>query len=238
MKSFSVKNVARQVGREIKYAIFPSIHRPDGRFSYDLYGTEYGRWPVLLDSLSADSIVYCFGVGDDISFDLEVIRKYHCSIEAFDPTPRSIDWLKTQILPSRFRFHNVGISDCHKILKFYTPQRSSHVSYTSVCTNEQDNAIELTVQPLDVIMERLGHNHVDLLKMDIEGSEYEVLPDILRKQILPRQLCVEFHHGMYGCTKRDTIDAVKALRSAGYLLHYVSRVGREYGFHLGSRIAL
>ncbi|GIS18490.1 MAG: hypothetical protein CM15mP120_04060 [Pseudomonadota bacterium] len=44
-------------------------------------------------------------------------------------------------------------------------------------------------------MRDLGHDHLDVLKMDIEGAEYAVLDDMLQSNILPDQLLVEFHHG-------------------------------------------
>ena len=45
------------------------------------------------------------------------------------------------------------------------------------------------------MMRDLGHDHLDVLKMDIEGAEYAVLDDMLQSDILPDQLLVEFHHG-------------------------------------------
>ena len=41
-------------------------------------------------------------------------------------------------------------------------------------------------------MERFGHKHIDLLKLDIEGSEVKVLNNMLDDGIHPRFLCIEF----------------------------------------------
>ena len=38
-----------------------------------------------------------------------------------------------------------------------------------------------------------GHDSIDLLKIDIEGFEYEVLEDCLEDRIPIKQICVEFH---------------------------------------------
>ena len=41
-------------------------------------------------------------------------------------------------------------------------------------------------------MENLGHTHIDILKIDIEGSEIVVLNKMLDDQIYPKYLCIEF----------------------------------------------
>ena len=41
-------------------------------------------------------------------------------------------------------------------------------------------------------MRSLGDTHCDLLKIDIEGAEYEVLENMVDSQIRPRILLVEF----------------------------------------------
>lgn len=42
-------------------------------------------------------------------------------------------------------------------------------------------------------MSDLHHQQIDLLKLDIEGSEYRVLDEILESQIPIHQIVVEFH---------------------------------------------
>jgi FkbM family methyltransferase len=39
------------------------------------------------------------------------------------------------------------------------------------------------MKTLKDIMNELGHEHIDVLKMDIEGSEYDVLENILNENI-------------------------------------------------------
>ena len=53
-------------------------------------------------------------------------------------------------------------------------------------------SIKGEVKTLPSIMAMLGHDHVDLLKIDIEGAEHTVIDSILKTETLPSQLCVEF----------------------------------------------
>ena len=56
------------------------------------YGTEYGGFylPNNLE-LNENSIIYCIGVGEDISFDIQIANYSNSKIYLFDPTPRSLD---------------------------------------------------------------------------------------------------------------------------------------------------
>jgi Methyltransferase FkbM domain len=79
-------------------------------------------------------------------------------------------------------------------------------------------------------MAELGHAHIDLLKMDIEGAEYAVIDDLVDSNIRPAQILVEFHHRMPGIGPERTRHAVLQLRRAGFGLFAVSPSGEEYSF--------
>lgn len=213
------------------------LHRPDVRVPCREHGTDYGSWPVINGSLGPSSVVYSFGIGEDLSFDLEAIAQYGCNIDAFDPTPRSLAWVARQSLPEALRVHAFGLAGYSRMMRFVPPAFERHVSYTRASNAEQERVVELPVHPLDWFMSELGHERIDYLKMDIEGSEYETITDLASKGITPGQICIEFHHGMYGFTDEDTCFAVDQLKELGYTLHFVSDSGREYGFHRSDLIA-
>ena len=79
-------------------------------------------------------------------------------------------------------------------------------------------------------MQDLGHDHIDLLKVDIEGAEYEVIEDFLASQVDVKQVLIEFHHRFPEIGLDQTRQAVAALRAAGYQLFYISSTGQELGF--------
>lgn len=193
-------------------------------------GNDGARWCVCPDSLGPSSIVYSIGVGEEISFDLELIRRFGACVHAFDPTPRSIEWLAQQSLPASFLFHPYGVADFDGHAKFFPPINPTHVSHTLVGRQTPWPAIEAPVRRLSSAMRNLGHERIDLLKMDIEGAEYAVLKDLLASAIPVRQLLVEFHHRWPEIGVEKTKEAIRALNSAGYLIFDVSSSGEEYGF--------
>jgi len=192
-------------------------------------GTEYGGWTLATKSLSREDVVYSFGVGEDISFDQQLIDKFGVTVHAFDPTPRSIDWVERQSLPARFVFHAYGLAAIDGDITFSPPDDPAHVSYTVLARpSTKSVAVALPVRRLATIAHELGHQVIDVLKMDIEGAEYQVINDILSSGIYPRQLLVEFHHFLPGVSARKTRQALGTLRAAGYRLFFVSQSGDEY----------
>jgi hypothetical protein len=80
-------------------------------------------------------------------------------------------------------------------------------------------------------MKQNRHNYIDLLKMDIEGAEYEVLEDIINAGIPIKQLLIEFHHRFKEIGIEKTIKTVKNIEKYGYKLVYVNqKTGEEYTF--------
>ena len=194
-----------------------------------------GGWWFTPEGLNSGSIVYSLGVGDDIDFDLSVIEKYGVKVHAFDPTPSSIDMLDGRDLPQRFEFHPWAVTATDGSLTFYPRLKKdgtkSDVMYTMIAEEETiDDAIEVAAYSLSTITEKLGHQKIDLMKMDIEGAEYEVLDDLIASPIKPTQLLVEFHHRFPGIGLDKTADAIERLRAAGYRIFAISEIGREVSF--------
>lgn len=195
------------------------------------YGTEYGGWCVCPDMINRDSIVYSFGVGEDISFDLQMINKFGCNVYAFDPTPKSMEWLKSQDLPKGFHFFEYGIAGYDGIARFNPPENPQHVSYTILDRpSTSHNAIEAKVYRLETIMDILGHQKIDILKMDVEGSEYGVLDDFTKTDMEVGQLLVEFHHRFENVGAIKTRRAVKLLNNKGFKIFHISPNKEEYSF--------
>lgn len=181
--------------------------------------------------LNEQSVVYSFGVGDDISFDLSLMKTFGCHVYAFDPTPKSISWVRQQTLPEGLHFFDYGIAPVDGELTFYPPANPEHVSY-SLIGHPSRSGVPLVapVLRLQTIIDRLGHDHLDVLKMDVEGAEYDVLSQIDFQRTIIYQLLVEFHHRFEAVSWQRTKSAVRLLHNAGYKTFYVSESGDEFSF--------
>ena len=194
------------------------------------HGSEYGGWTICPNGISEKSIVYSFGIGEDISFDLSLIDSYGLEVHAFDPTPQSIDWLKTQTLPENFHYYQYGAADYDGTIKLFPPEPGWKSSHMMEGHGEKHGAVEVPVRRIETLRDMLGHDRIDILKMDIEGMEYDVIGDMLSSGVRAGQVLVEFHHYFYGKTTAQTFDTIRLLNRHGYRIFALSPEGREISF--------
>lgn len=226
----AIKNTIRRGKRFIRFLLGKDILQGSQiRIQTEQYGSDHGVWAVAANELDENSIVYSFGVGDDISFDLALIERYNATVHAFDPTPLSVNWVKKQSPPNQFVFHPYGVTDYDGHATFYAPSNPDYVSYTLLEEQRpQQKNVRVPVRRLTTILDELGHEYIDLLKMDIEGAEYNVIRSLLHEEITVNQLLVEFHHRFASVNVQQTKNAIEALNRKGYKIFHVSPDGREF----------
>lgn len=211
----------------------PPLHKPQILKRFVVLGTDYGGWPIIGGEIDDASTILSIGLGEDLSFDLAAIEKFGSRVIGLDPTPKSLTWLQQQSLPDKFSFHPVGIAAKDGFTEFFPPKNPTHVSFSPSprLGSQGQTPIKAKVMRLRTLLDKFDIATPDILKMDIEGFEYDVIADILKGDIRPKQLLVEFHHNIYPeFGKSHTREAVNILRKAGYKIFYVSSTGHEYGF--------
>jgi FkbM family methyltransferase len=190
-------------------------------------GSDYGGWYMPVNQLSRDSIVYSAGIGVDVTFDEALIAEVGCQVFGFDPTPFAIEFVAsreaTPAFQQRFRFEPVGLWDSETVLTFYAPKTRGWIGSFSALNlqgTQAADAVHAPVERLSHVMRRLGHKHIDLLKLDIEGAEYRVIEEIVSEQLDVRWLCIEFDQPVPLWT---TVAAIRRLWKGGYQLRLVDR---------------
>ena len=215
--------VKRLAGRELW--LRPEVKYPQRR---------YGEWTICPELLAQSAVVYSMGIGDNIDFELAVMGEWGAEVHAFDPTPPAA-WVSKLGLPDRFHFHGWAAAAQDGELMLYPRIKrdgtTSDDMYTLVAGESgRDDGIKVPARSIPSIMATLGHDSVDVIKLDIEGAEYEVLDGLLSEGIRPRHLLVEFHHRFPGFGKSMTADIVRRLQLNGYRILFVSATGREVSF--------
>ena len=194
----------------------------------------YGEWAICPKLLEQPVVVYSMGVGDSIDFELALIEDWSAEVHAFDPTPPAA-WVSNLDLPDGFHFHRWAAAAHDGELMLYPRVKrdgsTSNNMYTLVAEESaHQDGIEVPARSIPSIMATLGHDSVDIIKMDIEGAEYAVLENLLSEKIKPGHLLVEFHHRFPGIGKSMTADIIRQMRLAGYRILYISTTGREISF--------
>lgn len=223
-----VKRKKKQIKRKFKLIKL----KLEGNKFKRWYGSEYGGFFVREEILEnrEQVIVYSCGVGNDISFDIKIMKKYKQSkVFAFDPTPISMKWIENQQLPDNFLFFAIGISDKNGNEKMYFPKNFG-VSYGIFSwDNENKDEIIVEMQTIESIAEEHGHKFIDILKMDIEGSEFAVINALDFKKIQFGQILVEFHERFLENGNKILEKTIAFLEENGYECFAVSD-DFEYSF--------
>lgn len=239
-------NLAVRATRAMIRRSLPLVLRPSSAKELVRLGSRYGGWRVPLRQLNEDSVCYSFGVGEDISFDIALAKLTGSTVHLFDPTPRSkahFDLLTraaggdatakshlAQIYPrisaeavTLLRYHEYGIWSANEELEFFKPRDPTHVSHSLTNIQKTGVGFTATVKTARTIASTLGHDRIDLLKMDIEGAEFAVLDDLLANGPLPRILCVEFDAAAHGGLRelRQLHTTINKLAKQGLRLSHI-----------------
>lgn len=212
-------------------------------------GNDYGGFSVdagILDEISSQRklIIYSFGIGQDLSFSEDIYKKWECDIYAFDPTPKAAAFVHNSdmIIKEGFHFYEWGLSNQDGIGKFHLPKEELYVPDYLVNGKRVEEvsgsllyydgvktaSVEVELKTLKTIMNELGHNEIDLLKMDIEGMEFLVLEEIIDSKCLKfKELCLEVHNRFLDNGNILLKNLINQLNKEGYYIINVSQTLNE-----------
>src|SRR5262249_13139246 len=177
-----------------------------------------------------------------------------------DPTPRAIRHVELLLAASRagrpmqietgpssydmtgfreadFTFVPRAVWSVDGTLELFAPRDPAHVSYSALNLQHTSDRMQVRSSSMSSLLSEFAVNRLALLKLDIEGGEYQVLHSMLETDIRPAQLLVEFDQVNQPLTPlfwMELVRCLRALRAAGYRL--VHREHANYLFVLASAL--
>jgi len=187
-----------------------------------------GSWRVPRSLPSPNPVCYCVGVGMDASFDRQLAEVLKAEVHSFDPTPTSVAYMRDA--PDGVAFHPWGVWDDDTELPMYHQDPGDAVNLSVINPGASRGGRQVTAEflRLQTIMRHLGHTHIDLLKIDVEGAWWRILRDMCACGIVPGVLCVEFDSPT---SVLRVFRMGRLLRRAG--MRFVSRSRDDYLFVQG-----
>jgi len=175
-------------------------------------------WFFCPDGLNKDSVIYGGGVGRDVTFEQALAKHFGCKVVLFDPSPTGLETMS--LLENKipqFNFVPVGLSGSNCTLRFAPPPDLKEGSWFT--DGSTAATIEVPCVDLTTLMKQNVHDRIDLLKIDIEGAEYDVIDHLLSHKLRVRQVLVEFHHNILpGIPRSKSIRYILKMVRAGYKL--------------------
>lgn len=253
---YLVPRVKLTYGRFVARLVDLAFLRPDPTLPLLRIGTAYGGWHCCPDLLGAGRVAMCCGAGEDISFDVALNANWGMRIICVDPTPRAIahvarlldavchgrsmqieagplNYELTGFRAADFAFIPRAVWSTDGFLELFAPSNPSHVSYSAMNLQHTSEKIRVPSSTVESILRESDVPRLSMLKLDIEGAEYEVLRSMLAADIRPDQVLVEFDQINLPLSPLfwvELLRALRELRAAGYRL--VRRERSNYLFVL------
>jgi FkbM family methyltransferase len=179
-------------------------------------GSDYGYWVVPVDWIESSWTCYCVGAGGDITFERELLARYGPTVRSFEPDADYIG--RIEVSPEdaeRFSAHQMAIAPTDGPIRMQRTHIPGSRSLSPVHLYDTEDYVEVPGRSLRSLMEEFGDDSVELLKIDVEGGEYELVPTLDLAGIGVRVFCIQLHHTG---TVRDAKALLAGIREQGFRL--------------------
>ena len=120
-------------------------------------GSNYGGWKVPVQLITKEWICYCFGVGNDATFDMALNERFNCQVFSFDPTPTALNYIeKVDYNKNLLHFYPWGIWKEDKKIKFYAAVDPRDSNFSIFDLHGSGEFVVAECYKLSSIMSKLG----------------------------------------------------------------------------------
>jgi hypothetical protein len=145
-------------------------------------GWKWNAWKYAPRAIPPAAVAYSVGVGRDITFDAALLAA-HPTLEmhAFDNTPVASEFVRALGLaggvPPAWTWHRLLLSprDARSVTLALPEGRADSYAPVDDAGEGASSPVTLPARPFWRIVARLEHRLVHLLKMDVEGAEFETI---------------------------------------------------------------
>jgi FkbM family methyltransferase len=198
---------------------------------FERLGTKYGGWWIFAPAVPRDPLLIDCGLGVDISFPAAFLERFGGRVVGVDPNPAALEYARAhrprgmEVLAAAFW------SEAGRELGFHLPRPPAElpkgadgVSGSLLSSHEYAGKSKLTVRTTSLaeLLAQSAREECDVLKLDIEGAEYEVLDALCQSGAIrrARQLLIEFHHHCTEHTLEDTRRRIARVEASGFRLQH------------------
>lgn len=217
----------------LRLAVLRRLHRTQGsvriRFMGNtLYGPDYATMSVLIKEKFVDeeyrfeatspSPVIIDG-GSNIGISVVYFKWLYpdAEIHCFEPASDTFGWLERNVRENGIKhvfLHRSALSREDGIEKLFIPATRGHINASLILSAGDGDAQVVPVVRLSGFLK--SFDVVDLVKLDVEGSEYDVVKELNDSNVLRsgkiRRFIIEYHHLVAG--RMEAL--VRMMETCGY----------------------
>jgi FkbM family methyltransferase len=179
----------------LTYYLFPSIQTKRVKPWFQIKGD----YTLRLDyDLNENSIVFDLG-GYKGEWTYEIFNRYRSNIYIFEPNPHFCEAIRAKFRDlNKIKVFEYGLSDKDSEISM------SIMADSSSFYKEGNNKVKVKIIDVKKFLNNNGINKIDLMKINIEGAEYDLLEYMLEKQLVEQveNLQIQFHDFVPNSYKR------------------------------------
>lgn len=154
-------------------------------------GNDYGGYYIDLDSVKTNDTILDLGVGKDYSFSEFINLHKDVKVVAVDPTAKALKYNESKKLDYITFINKAVYTSNDENIVLYKNNNPNHVS-DSIDPDMKSVGLETYTVKTISLKGLIRKYQPSLIKLDIEGAEYDVYQDCLGV----KQVCLETHDSM------------------------------------------
>jgi FkbM family methyltransferase len=198
---------------------------------FERLGTRYGGWWLYAPAVGRQPLLIDCGLGTDISFPAAFLERFGGRVIGVDPNPEALEYSRRQA-PAAMEVRDAAFwIEAGTNVTFHLPRAAERlpkgadgVSGSLLSSHGYTGGATRSVRTTSLaeLLRLAEREECDVLKLDVEGAEYEVLQALCASGELgrARQLLVEFHHHCTDRTIEHTRNAIALVEASGFRLRH------------------
>jgi FkbM family methyltransferase len=167
----------------------PSIFKPKKNYKLERIGrSNDGGYLVTKSSIIQSNVLISFGISSDCSFEDDFVKLNNVNTLCYDKNVTSSYWKKKL-------FNDFGAALYNFNLDFFYNSLKEYYKYSAFFRNKSNQLINENIgyDSVTKIINKFKNHNFFFIKVDIEGSEYRILKELIIFQDIICGLIIEFH---------------------------------------------
>lgn len=174
-----------------------------------------GEHPLAIKYINNKSKIFDLG-GNVGNFSKEITNHFNCTCYCVEPDPVLFQQIPRN---EKIKKYNIAVTDSDGQADFILSDNKEANSFNPVIASlwRTNKVISVQTRSLRSLTKELQIESIDVLKVDIEGSEIPLLKSLTDKELISiPQITIEFHEFIDASLEKETHDTINRLKKLNF----------------------